>query len=341
MPSEQFGGFNSAKAHLNGATLGAWPFLAPSIATLAPFVTGVMSARAYANVIWLFGQPLAGSAHPTDELLAAIGQDHARFTRRRRGKERPEATASDALAAIQWWVSKTNLLFSIMTDITLFVDAQGGYEPVRHAAFLISVERLFTDVLEVLTNTGRNEGAKLRAAYDALDCIDGLRLGLLPGMKKPTFADLTSTTKVARAVDDLERSLPSGVGAVVLPKCIEARDALEHVKEGFFLERHVGADGLVDVPVAGGGTREVLWDEAIRNYIRIDRNSAHSLLKEIDPVREPGKLVTFVAHDGELDPAVADLAYLWLVTLLDDPERMRIPILRQIDRDSGRTSSPA
>lgn len=52
-----------------------------------------------------------------------------------------------------------------------------------------------------LTGTGHNEGARLHAAYDALDCLHGMKIGLLDGMKAATFRDLTTPSKAENALE--------------------------------------------------------------------------------------------------------------------------------------------
>jgi len=335
VPPEGFRGFNSAKGILNAAAAGAWPYLAPALLSLSPYVTGVLASRAHADLVWLFGKPVAGRAHPTDDLLTAMEASGDRFRKSLTGTPRPTATGADAAEFLRWWTSRMNLLLSVVTDLTLFVDAGSRYDARRHTALLLSVERVFRDLLDVLTGTGHNEGARLRAAYDALDCLHGMKVGLLDGMKAATFRDLTTPSQAESALKTLENSLPTAAAAVCLPKCRSAVSALRQIRSGFFLDRHVSPDGLTGIPGARG-PRDILWDSAIPDYLRIDRNAAHSFLEEIDPDKNPGKLTTFIAHDAALPPSLADLPYLWLLLLVAEPDRLRTPLLRGMQRLSQR-----
>jgi hypothetical protein len=338
--AEDFKGFNSAKCVLNAAAAGAWPYLAPALLSLSPYVTGVLASRAHADLVWLFGQPLAGRIHPTDELLTALEASADRFLKPYgpSGQPRPTATGSDAAEFLRWCTSRMNCLLSVVTDLTLFVDGTGRYDARRHTALLLSIERVFRDLLDVLTGTGRNEGARLRAAYHALDCLHGMRIGLLDGMKVATFRDLTTPSKAERGLERLAELLPPAAAAVCLPKCRNAVSALNQIRAGFFLDRHVASDGLVDIP-DHNGLRNIPWDRAIPDYLRIDRNSAHSFLEEINPDTNPGKLTTFIAHDGALPPGLADLPYLWLLLLVAEPDRLRTPLLRGMERLARQSAS--
>ena len=185
--------------------------------------------------------------------------------------------------------------------------------PGRHFTFLLSLERLFSDQHQTLTEAGRNETARLRLAYDALDCIDGMRT--------LSFADMTTPGEARHALEQLRRALPAAVAKVVLPRCEAAVVALGQVREGFFLCDMVTERGLVGVPGISGD--QVLgWDKATAQYLRIDRNSAHSFLTELEPDAEPHKFAVFAAHDGQLSPLLADLALLWVLRLLTEPWRL-------------------
>ncbi len=315
-----FRGFDSGRAVLNALTFGAVPFIAPALLTATPFVNGVMSGRAGGNLFWLFGRPLIGRVHPSDGIIEATASTQPRFQPRQRLQSaygRPGYAREGSLEFLRWWVGRINVLLAMATDVGRFVDADTRYQPRRHFTFLLSLERLFSDLHQTLTEAGRNETARLRLAYDALDCIDGMRAG--------SFADMTTPSKARKAVDQLRSTLPAAVATVVLPRCEAAVVALEQVREGFFLPGMVREHGLVGVPGITGN--QVLgWDKATPQYLRIDRNSAHSFLNELEPDAEPHKFAVFAAHDAQLSPLLADLALLWVLRLLTEPWRLERPL---------------
>ena len=314
-----FRGFDSGRAVLNALTYGAVPFMAPALLTATPFVNGVMSGRAGGNLIWLFGRPLAGRVYPADGIIEATASTQSRFQPRQRlqpAYDRPGYEHQGSLEFLRWWVGRINVLLAMATDIGRFVDTDTRYQPRRHFTFLLSLERLFSDLHQTLTEAGRNETARLRLAYDALDCIDGMRAG--------SFADMTTPSNARKALDQLRSILPAAVATVVLPRCEAAVVALEQVREGFF-GGMVSEHGLLGVPGITGN--QVLgWDKATPQYLRIDRNSAHSFLKELEPDGKPHKFAVFAAHDAQLSPLLADLALLWVLRLLTEPWLLEGPL---------------
>ncbi len=147
----------------------------------------------------------------------------------------------------------------------------------------------------------------------------------MDGMRAGSFADMTSPRKARRALIDLQATLPDAVARVVLPRCEAAVGALEQVRDGFFLPDMVTEHGLAGVPGMTPG--QVLgWDKATVQYLRIDRNSAHSFLNELEPDAEALKFGLFAAHDARLSPLLADLALLWVLRLLAEPARLERPL---------------
>jgi hypothetical protein len=316
----QFAGFRSAQGLLAGMTYGAVPYLAPALLPAAPYVNGVMATRVGANLIWLFEHPLAGRMRPTDELLEALADTLGRFHPRdgvpKAVYKRPTYGRQGSLTFLAWWIRRLNVLFGIATDVGRFVDSAGQYEPRRHFAFLLSLERLFASVHQTLTETGRNETMRLSTAYDALDCLDGMGVS--------DFGSMTTPSSARATLERLRSELPSDVAEVALPRCEAAVRALEGVKDGFFLPGVATVEGLKGVP--GLGASVLGWDKATRDYLRIDRNSAHSFVNELDPVTQPRKFAIFSAHDGRLSPHLADLAFLWLLAVLSRPSLLSRPI---------------
>ncbi len=70
---------------------------------------------------------------------------------------------------------------------------------------------------------------------------------------------------------------------------------------------------------------------AVADYINLVRDAGHSLGKKM---RDPGELSLFVARDGMIPPEVADVPYIHLIRLLNDPDILRTA-LRPIRRQGG------
>ncbi len=128
-----FRGFNSGRAVLTAMTYGAVPYVTPALLPATPFVNGVMSARAGANLVWLFGRPLAGRQRPTDELVEALASTQSRFSQ---GLASPYETAghdrAGSLDLLRSWVGRVNVLLAMATDVGRFVGADCAYQPRRH-----------------------------------------------------------------------------------------------------------------------------------------------------------------------------------------------------------------
>jgi hypothetical protein len=59
---------------------------------------------------------------------------------------------------------------------------------------------------------------------------------------------------------------------------------------------------------------------AIPDYLQIDRNSAHSFLKEVDPDQEPDNLTIFLSHTEMMPNKTSSLAFFRLLVHVADPD---------------------
>lgn len=310
----------AGRAMATSGIFGAQALISPALLAQAPYLFGICAPRARATGVWLFGRPVAGMVWPSSELIDAAKPLDERFVgKRMRAAAIPPAITSEQLGVfLSWWVEQVNHVLRVATDPSLFRDkANDKYDPCRHMAYLASLERLFQDVHQVRFCAEQSETGRLRAAYDALDCLEGMRLG--------GFADLTTPSKVQKEFDHLKAILPAEAAVAVLPTCQGALDALNDIEDQFYPSPNRGADGLTAVPGRG---LLVPWDRAIPDYLRIDRNSAHSFLKEIDPDREPDKLAIFLSHTGMMPNKLSDLAFFWLLANLAQPDRLEQRLTR-------------
>lgn len=265
--------------------------------------------------------PVAGAMWPSNQLIDAVKPLDERFTgkRQRAAGIAPAVTGEQLAVFLRWWVEQVNRVLGIATDPSLFRDkVTDRYDPRRHMAYVASLDRLFQNVHEVLYLTEQAESARLRAAYDALDCLDGMRLG--------SFADFTNPSKVQKALHQLKTGLPADVAAVALPPCEDAANALSNVSDEFYPSPNRVASGLTGIP---GRAQTVPWDRVIPDYLRIDRNSGHSFLKEVDPDQEPDKLAIFLSHTGMMPSKVSSLAFLWLLAHVADPNLLEKRLTRR------------
>lgn len=311
-------GFSAGRALATSGIYGAESLLAPALNILAPYVYAVPSARSRAAAAWIFGKAEPGAEWPSNQLIDSLKITGDRFTgnRLRADRDRPTATGEQMAAFLTWWTGRVNELLAIATDPARFPGSGSSfYDPGRHWRYLASIERLFRDVGEAMQFTERDETARLRAAYDALDTLDGLRLW--------GFDTCVNPANARKALDYLRKNLPADVAAVALPVCQRALDALMGVRKGFVPGRYHGPNGLVGLP-GKNGPINLVWDNAISVYLRQDRNSAHSFMK-----LEPHERAVVLAHDGHLTYGLANIAILWLLRALADPDhaKLKIPIV--------------
>lgn len=158
----------------------------------------------------------------------------------------------------------------------------------------------------------------LRAAYDALDCLEGMGWN--------AFDNATNPRKVRKVLERLRETLPSPVAEVTLPLCERAARALEEVRDGFITRsRHYSTDGLIEMP-GKGGPQNISWDKAVQMYIRLDRNSAHSFGKiEEDPL---DRSLLFV-HEGVIPGDLCYLPFLHLMDMLVNCERLQVQLSKR------------
>src|SRR5688572_13728463 len=101
-----------------------------------------------------------------------------------------------------------------------YTDGNGTHDPRAHFGTLLSLERLFGSLQDLLASTYRDEFARRSLLFDVLDLLEGLR-----------FGDFRTLLTVRRARAALERVRSTGAGASLpaLPTCEAAVDALERV----------------------------------------------------------------------------------------------------------------
>lgn len=302
----------AGRALTTGGIFTAELFTAPALLALAPYVAGVPASRARGAAVWLFGQPVAGLTFPTDQLIDTVRPPTDRLDgpRQRGGQNPPTATAEQTMAFFTWWTTQVNKILALATDPVNFADRPSNvYSPVKHWQYLASIERLFRDVAETLADTEYHETAQLRAAYDALDTLEGMRHG--------GFDTLVTPSRAARTLQNLRQDLPPDIAAVALPICQRAVDALDKVKDGFTpTGTYYTPTGLAGLP-GKKGPMNTTWDQATSLYLQRDRNSAHSFL-----TMEKWEKALLLSHNGSLPRGIAELAFLYLLDLVAHPDQI-------------------
>ncbi|MFJ2637362.1 MULTISPECIES: hypothetical protein [unclassified Streptomyces] len=307
-------GLPAARALATGGIFGAQSYLGAALSILAPYVYAVPGPRIRAVGIWSFADLAPGATWPSNQLMEALKISDERFTGsyQRSGQNRPDLTGSQLSAFLTWWTARLNQVLVIATDPARFAGNTSTYDPGRHWQYLASLERVLRDVGEVMLATEQNETTRLRAAYDALNAMEGMR------MRK--FNVAVTPSKASKAFDWLSQKLPPDVAAVALPACRRGVEALAQVKDGFAPGRYVGSNGLAGLPGKNGSV-DRSWDSATAGYMSLDRNSLHSYMNHT-----PEEKAILLSHTGHLPRGLANIALLWLMRLLADPDQLKLTL---------------
>jgi hypothetical protein len=208
--------------------------------------------------------------------------------------------------ALQWWVHQLDVLFTTLTDVTLY-KCDGWYSPSGQLNTLLTVEQLFRHVQSILTQM-RDKHAQRVLLAGALDTLVGLT-----GYDLPRQCTLSFAKKI---LEKLETNVPASAAPILLPSARAAVAALAKLQDGFFLRRN-SAD-TVRLPDRNGREQEVPLERATAAYLHELRNATHGFGGRFgDSGRRVDTLLA--AHTGELPDDLALLPYLYLLDLLADP----------------------
>jgi hypothetical protein len=172
---------------------------------------------------------------------------------------------------------------------------------------LLSLERLFSSVQEVLAHADRDPYARQVFFFAVIDQLEGLRFD--------SWENMLSPRKARDALVKLQATLPEGVAEVLLWRCGPAVAALEEIRDGMGPASRV-RDGLIAIRNDRGGLDRIKLDIAVSRYLRVLRNSAHSFREAAAEPRHFSILASVLKAPPN---AVADLALLHLVRFLEDP----------------------
>lgn len=324
---KDFTGFEAGRGLEAIEGLGMAPFLEVGLLVGAPGILGVVTARLPGMVVLLFGHYESGREKGAvselidifrPELLSETVLDTQSW-------ERPTPEVLDKY--LRWWVDRLNELSGLMIDPALFRKEDGTedgtYDAASHFGFQVSVDRLFATIKGILVASRRDGFARSIYLFQALDLLSGIGLG--------NYRRLVSPKRVREDVDDLKKALPAEVATIVIPRCEGAASALEKLRDdGFYLTERITDTGL-KLRNKDGRWDTTPLDMAVADYINLVRDAGHSLGKKM---RDPRELSLFVAHDGMIPPETADVPYMHLIRLLNDPDILR-KALRPVRRLGG------
>ncbi len=310
--NDEFQGFEAGRGLASPDAIGLGAFIETALVAEAPGVLGVNTARIPGMVTLLFGHFESGREQEVAAELIDLFRPSLITQPTADPLPIPKLPPAQIEDYLKWWVAGVNRLLGMAADPAMFRKTDGSYDPASHMGFQLSLERLFETIRGILVGSRRDDYTRLILAFQAMDLLNGMRLG--------SYDTLAHPGRVRAIVEDLEAKLPSGAASVVLPRCRRAADALERLKSGFYLTERIDS-GRLRVRTKKGGWDAVALDAAVAEYVNLIRDASHTLREKMT---NPGDLSLFVSHDGDVDPSVADVPFVHLVNMLANPAALEI-----------------
>lgn len=282
-------------------------YLAPLLAAGSPGVWAINVVRTFGSLIFTLGTFVSGADGDASELLQLVTTPGAS-----EAVKMPQLSASAGLDALEWWTERLNLLFGVLSDLATFTDRQTEYRPAKHLEALLTIEQIFRRTTSMLV-AHRDTNARRALLFTVLDSIEGVRATNLL-----TMCTLSHASKTLAA---LEQSMPASAAEILLPAARRAVEALRTVQEGFFIRRQLGTT-TVDLQLGAGQVRSLPVEEAAARYMKVLRDATHGHGSN----KESSRALTdalLAHHNGNVPHDVGFLAYLYLLDILANPDRLR------------------
>ncbi|VVJ18331.1 Uncharacterised protein [Amycolatopsis camponoti] len=282
------------------------------LAALAPSIWAFTAHRELGVITYTLGLPLAGTRGNAAELLhiLSLQGDPNPFTV-------PMLSANAGTAAIDWWGSRLNELFGVLTDPAVFTDQNGEYRPIKHLHCRMTVEQLFRRVnsSQIARRDINARRVLLFTVLDTLERVTGRDLSKLCSLP---FAQKT--------LDTLRAGMPADAAEVLLPAADRAVAALKQVQDGFFMGHQPGS-GEVTLTHTDNTVARLDAAVAAADYIKVLRDATHGHgSNRSGRVDRTNALLAH--HDGTIPHDLGLLGYLYLLDVLANPDNLRSHLYR-------------
>ncbi|MEU5946351.1 hypothetical protein ABZ793_12405 [Micromonospora sp. NPDC047465] len=274
-------------------------YLGPLLGAMTPTFWAFSAHRTFGPLIFSLGHTINGTRSGPGEflhLLPSQGALRATWSI----TDLPPIACSEAVA---WWAARLDALFGVVSDLAVFADGSGLYNPRKHLQALLTVEQLFRRVGSLLTSP-RDAHVQRVLLFTVLDTVERLtgrdidRLCYLP------FAE--------KKLKELEASVPPAAGAILLPLAQRAVVALKELQDGFFMPGQL----------ASGQVAGLSKDVAAARYVKVLRNATHGHgAKSVNLVDQTNALLAH--HDGDIPHDLPLLGYLYLLDWIARPDDYR------------------
>lgn len=295
--------FASSESLLNGATF-LDAYFGPLLGALSPAIWGFHAPRETGLIVYGLGRPIAGTkGEPAEPLQLLPTPGPMQSTRN------PRIDPRSCSEAIEWWATRLDLLFGVLTNPAVFTDQDNHYVPIKHIQAVSSTEQLFRRITS-LQGAHRDEAAQRVLFFSALDMLEHLRGGDIESYCTLRIAETT--------LQHLRNEIPDAAAQVLLPPAERAVTALRELQEGFYLARQLGRSEI-DVLDKGTVVDRLTLDRAAAAYIKFLRNATHGFgNRKASRVAYANTLLAH--HNGDLPHDLVLLAYLYLLDVLTRPD---------------------
>lgn len=292
-------------------------YVAPLLGALSPHLWAFSTARGMGTTIFSIGRLLRGVPSEPSDLLDTIPHQS--------GSNNPPRTAltpQAGPAAVAWWSAQLNQMFGWLSDPAVFVDLESNYRPSAHLQYILTIEQLFRRV-GAIQRSFNDPVSSRTMLFSVLDSIGDRLTG--------QGIDRMSTPKIAHStLDNLRRVIPEDAQPVLLPAAERAVEAVERLKDGFFLRQGEGA-GLQINNIVGSTTHKTL-DEAVSMYVKLLRNATHGFGGKASDRWQEQTDALLVHHNGSIPNDLSLLSYLYLLDILARPQDLRRFVSRRVGR---------
>lgn len=304
--------FSSSEHLLNGATF-LDVYLAPLLGAVSPAVWSLYAMREFGLVLYSLGQSIVGSKGDAAEMLQLVPVSGPLES-----VPTPRISAEASSEAFEWWGTRLNHFFGVLTDPAIFTDQTGAYVPVKHIQSVSSAEQLFGRVTS-LQVSHRDVTARRVLFFSVLDTLERLT-----GRNIETHCSLHFAMKT---LEGLKTAIPPAAAEILLPGAERAVAALRKVQDGFYLLRQSGMSEI-EVIEAGVIVDRLTPEKGVVEYIKMLRNATHGFGSN-KTSRKSLTNTLLAHHNGDIPHDLPLLGYLYLLDVLAQPDMVRGALYRR------------
>lgn len=281
-------------------------YLGPLLAAGTPGIWAINVVRSFGSIIFDLGTFISGTEGDAVEMLHLISvpgaDDAVRF---------PKLSAQAGHESLHWWVDRLNALFGVLSDLATFTNGAGDYRPAKHLEALLTIEQVFRRTTSMLV-AHRDTNARRTLLFSVLDSLEGVR--------GTNFLTMCKHSHAEKVLERLEASVPRQAGEVLLPAARRAVSALRAMQDGFFIRRQLGTE-KVELQLSRSESQSLSAEDAAARYLKVLRDATHGHGAE----KESAKAMTdalLAHHNGDIPHDLGLLGYLYLLDVLNHPERV-------------------